>query len=433
MANPLVTPNMSLTEPGIGNTLSPTWAQDLNNNFTTLDQHNHAPGNGVQITPAGLDISSDLSFVGNNAIALRATRYNPLSLGSLTGTDLNELVVSGVDLYYIDGLGNQVRLTQNGSIVGTTGSISGLVSPASASYIGGSDTFVWQSGSGIAANMDFATAILRYPSTGYPTPSGNFISLQVPSTISSGYALTLPIPPASTSFLTMTPAGVISATPLFPLPGANIAAGSITTTQIASGTILGSNIATQTITGSNIVNQTIGASQVANQGVAQYNLAYKEVFTNPNQATITVNGSNTVLNVTTVSGGTYYGGPLQIQMGTVQGGLGYTDGINGSLSITSASNGSGLLFIVQLYEVISAVSNLVGTSKVIIPVNANAAGTSLIVVNPLPPMEMIRQPSSGAGTSVTYEIYVQCITQGSIAIAGSTALTVGANLRVYEL
>jgi len=210
MAN-ITTPNMFLVEPGIGTELSPTWAQDLNNNFATIDGHNHSAGSGVQVTPAGIDINVDLPFNGNNAISLRTTRYIPISLGSLTGADIDCLLVNGVDLYYIDGNGNHIRLTASGGIVGTPGSISGLTSPASASYVSATGTFVWQQNTGVAANMDLGTAILRYPGT-YPTPTGNYIALQVPSSLSTGYALTLPTAlPASEKVMTLDASGIIRA------------------------------------------------------------------------------------------------------------------------------------------------------------------------------------------------------------------------------
>lgn len=290
MPNPVVTPNMSLTEPGIGNTLSPTWAQNLNTNFLTIDQHNHAPGSGVQITPAGININQDLPFLDNNAVGLRSSRYqsqaSPLSLG----TDLNCTYVSGVDLYYNDGSGNQIRLTALGGIAGTPGSISNLVSPASASYVTADSTFVWQSSSGVAANMDAATYILRYPSTGYPTPTGTFIALQAPSTLATGYAMTFPVSlPSGNSFLQFNSSGALVQGPLITggitstnisasanilgtqlSPSANIlgtqlsASANILGSQLSStADILGNQIRGRTITGSNLVLGTVSGAEIA--------------------------------------------------------------------------------------------------------------------------------------------------------------------------
>lgn len=111
------TPNMGLTTPIVGVTTSPTWALNVNSDLSIIDQHDHSSGNGVQITPAGLNITIDLPFNDNNATTLRSSRYtsqgSPLSLV----TDIGCTYVSGADLYYNDTIGNQIRLTQSGSIV----------------------------------------------------------------------------------------------------------------------------------------------------------------------------------------------------------------------------------------------------------------------------------------------------------------------------
>lgn len=245
MSSPVVTPNMSLTEPAIGTTLSPAWATYLNANFGIIDSHTHEPGSGVPITPSAINITSDLLFNDNNATTLRSTRYTSQGSPLALGTDLNCTYVSGVDLYYNDGDGNQIRLTASGAPAGTPGSIANLVAPASATWVALTQTFVWSADSGIAANMDAGTLIVRYPGS-YPTPSGNYIALQAPTSLATGYALTLPALPVSNSFVQLTSAGTISATiPLSKgITASNIADATITHTQVAVGGIIGSNIET---------------------------------------------------------------------------------------------------------------------------------------------------------------------------------------------
>lgn len=204
-----LSPNMSLILPTVGQEPSPTWAQDLNASLTLVDQHNHTTGNGVPITPAGLNINTNLDLQSNNLINVRSTRHvaqgSPLSLP----TDLNCFYVSGVDAYYNDGNGNQVRLTQSGSIAGTSGSIGGLTSPASATYVAGSQTFVWQSAASTAANMDAGSYIFRNL-----TVSSNGITIATPSALSSNFTLTLPTAlPATLSFLQVDNSGNMSFAP----------------------------------------------------------------------------------------------------------------------------------------------------------------------------------------------------------------------------
>src|SRR5216684_1282662 len=124
---PNVTGALGVEPPGL------SWMELQNQSLGTLDGHNHTPGLGAQIPTAGININSDLAFGGFNATGLRTTRYTPQSL-PLGGADIGCLLVSGVDLYYIDSLGRQVQITIGGGVAGTPGSISGLTSPASVAY-----------------------------------------------------------------------------------------------------------------------------------------------------------------------------------------------------------------------------------------------------------------------------------------------------------
>lgn len=203
MANTFPTPNMNLAIPVVGVDLGPDWAFNVNNNFSFIDQHNHSAGSGVPINPGGLNINSDLTFNGNNAIGLRSLRLNSqASPISAVSPDLGILYQSGVDLYYNDGSGNQVRITQSGGVAGSPGSISNLTSPASASYVSANSTFVWQSAASTPANMDFASAILRN------LVANSFgLTLNPPSAMTADFSITLPTLPSVLSYLTIDASG----------------------------------------------------------------------------------------------------------------------------------------------------------------------------------------------------------------------------------
>lgn len=207
MAN-TISPDMGLVIPGVGTEISPTWATDLNSSLTIIDSHNHTPGSGVPIPPSGLNINSDLSFGGNNQISLRSSRYNPQTSPLSGSLDLGCVYVSGVDLYFNDENGNQIQITANGSIAGTSGSIANLTAPASASYVSGNKTFVWQSDANTAAAMDNGPVTIRKL-----TASSPGITLTAPSALTSNYTLTFPVsPPAQTSLLSMDNSGNIVST-----------------------------------------------------------------------------------------------------------------------------------------------------------------------------------------------------------------------------
>lgn len=201
----MATPNMGLTLPTVGVTAGPQYATDINNALTIIDSHDHTPGSGSAIPSTGLNINADLSFQGNNATVLRSTRFSAQPSVINAATDLNCLSVSGVDLYYNDGNGNQIRITQSGGVAGSPGSIASLASPASATYVSASDKFVWQSDANTSADMDFGSAIMRNN-----TPSSFALTLE-PPLLGSNYTITLPALPASQKIMTLDASGNMTA------------------------------------------------------------------------------------------------------------------------------------------------------------------------------------------------------------------------------
>lgn len=197
---------MSLPIPSAGQEPGPQYASDVNNSFTIVDGHTHNPGSGVQITTSGLNINADLLINNNNLTLVRSTRFQPQGSPLSGAMDLGCVYESGVDLYYNDGNGNQIRITSGGAIVGTAGSISGLVPPASASYNTGSGTFIWQSGATIPANMDFASAIFRNMTAG-----SNGVTVSAPAALGSNYTLVLPTIPGTTNFVSLDTSGNLAA------------------------------------------------------------------------------------------------------------------------------------------------------------------------------------------------------------------------------
>lgn len=257
-------PNMNLPVPVVGNEAGPQYAIDINACMAQIDAHDHTSGQGVQITPSALNINADLTFNSMNAVGLRSSRY--VSQGSpISGTsDLNCISVSGVDLYYRDGNGNIVRITQSGGVAGSPGSIANLTSPASASYVAIDETFVWQSDANVAANMDFRTAILRNAG------AGSFgLTLQAP-TLSGDATMTLPQVPLATNFLTIASTGTIGAA----IP---IAQG-ITTSMIADQNITTAKIADANVTLAKMAANSVDTAQIIDAAVtpakmAPYNIA----------------------------------------------------------------------------------------------------------------------------------------------------------------
>lgn len=197
---------MNLPIPVVGVDPGPDYATDLNSCLTIIDTHNHSSGSGVQITPSGLNINIDLPISNNNITGAKSVRFQPQSVALGGSSDKGCLYEVVSDLYYNDASGNQIRITQSGAVAGTPGSISNLVAPASASYVSGSLTFVWQSDVNTAANLDAGSIIVRNL-----TASSNGITISPPVSLASDYTITLPALPASQKFMTLDASGNISA------------------------------------------------------------------------------------------------------------------------------------------------------------------------------------------------------------------------------
>lgn len=199
------TPNMNLPVPTVGSESGPNYANDVNACFSILDSHTHTSGNGVQITPAGININADLPFLNNNAASLRSVRLQNQGGVISGGSDLACLYNNGGNLYFNDGSGNQIAMTAGGGIAGTPGSIANLVSPASATYTAASKLFTWSSGtSGKAAATDQGAITIRQTNTA----SAKGITLQSPNALAADFSLTLPASlPSSNQYMSIDTSG----------------------------------------------------------------------------------------------------------------------------------------------------------------------------------------------------------------------------------
>ena len=247
--------NMGLTIPIVSQTDGPTYATYINNDLSNIiDSHDHSSGKGVRITPDGINISSDLPFGDNNVTQARSVRFNPQSSTLAAASDLGCLYESGVDLYYNDGSGNQIRLTQSGGVSGTPGSITSLVAPATVTYT--APSFVFQSGVNTAGNLDGRNVILRNSSA-----SSNGLTLSPPSGMPSDFTITLPTLPASQSFMTIDGSGAMAAPVVYPLPTAGIANAAVTVAKLqASNYLISSSSGVASVTVSSM-------SHIANLGM----------------------------------------------------------------------------------------------------------------------------------------------------------------------
>ena len=186
----MVTPNMNLTLPVVSTTPGPLWATEVNNSFTTIDQHNHTFGNGAPIPSAALDINADLPFNGYNATLLNSTQF--IDQNGVIPSIVAGLYVSGSDLWFLDGASNPVQITSGGSIVGAGGTINGLpFLTASVTFYPGSGTYTFIKATDEAAPMDVGPVTVRRTSA-----LSNGVTI-TPASGTTNWTLTLPASPVS--------------------------------------------------------------------------------------------------------------------------------------------------------------------------------------------------------------------------------------------
>lgn len=109
------TPLMNLVLPDVGVTAGPTWATLLNAAMNLIDSHDHSSGKGSRIPTAGLNINADLELNGFNLTEILATVFNSQA-GTLGQTLTSRVYVVGNELYFNDGVGNAVKITNAGAV-----------------------------------------------------------------------------------------------------------------------------------------------------------------------------------------------------------------------------------------------------------------------------------------------------------------------------
>jgi hypothetical protein len=187
----MASPNMNLEIPFVLVTTDPLWAQYINDSLELIDEHDHSPGKGVLITPAGMNINADLDMDENNLTGVRTVRFESQASTPAGIDDLDIIYVKNNELCYRDDAGQEVQLTLNGTInvSGGIGVIAGLVAPASATYSPVSETFIWLKDTDEPAKMIMSDIImyefndpLSFPLTLKSQSLGAAMTLLLPNT-----------------------------------------------------------------------------------------------------------------------------------------------------------------------------------------------------------------------------------------------------------
>ena len=333
---------MSMTLPVVTSTSGPDYANEVNDDLDIIDEHNHTTGKGTPVPTSGLNINASLPFNGNDAYDLRTARFRTQTSTPSGAADVQIAFSKGGELHYRDASGNDVAITNGGSVAGTTGSIGGLTSPAAASY--GTGEFTWQSNTGgpNAAGMDCGPVTIR------DTTSAAFgITLKSPSSIPADYNITLPAsaPPSGSAFLRMNSSGVtddsieVDASTLEVSSTLHVKAQGVGTTQLADlgvtrakqaavGQVFGSDVETASTTNTSFTTLTGLAVTLTTTGRPVVIMAVPaSAPESPAEFYTSLTGGSTGAFVATAHLALYITGSATTSIGPIGiGGKGYTNG-----------------------------------------------------------------------------------------------------------
>ena len=204
----MTTPNMTLIlpVPGPAGTVGPTWASDLNTALELVDAHDHTSGNGVQVPSAGININGDLPMNENNLTEARTVRFEDQAASLTAGADIRIIYSKNGELVYRDGSGNEVQITNGGSVAGATGTITGMAAPASASYSTISKSYTFNQGTSKPGKLNISDIGL----VEFDNATAQPVTLKSPAALAAAYSLTMPGDlPLTTQHMTVSPTGEI--------------------------------------------------------------------------------------------------------------------------------------------------------------------------------------------------------------------------------
>ena len=185
------TPNMGLVIPVVEVTVGPDWATQINEAFDVIDAHDHSSGDGVKVTPTGLNINANLSMGSNTLTNTRAVRFVDQDTQFSAVADVGTLYVYNGEIVYRDVSGNNVQITDNGGLnlasIGTIGGDYGQPGiPASAIYSDLTNAFIFTRDTGIGAVLSGSDLQLTHP-----VLSEQPITISAPAGVTA-YDITLP-------------------------------------------------------------------------------------------------------------------------------------------------------------------------------------------------------------------------------------------------
>lgn len=253
----------SITLPTVSSTPGPTYATNVNDALTSIINVLDA-----KVTPAGIDINSDLSFRSGAAYYaatdLNRAEYTSLGATLSTATYPRTFYFVNGDAYINDAFGNAIRVTQSGSL--TAGAATNGIIGAGYNDTSNGVELQWDSAGGVYKMKD-GTGASDYASVEMDGAklsdgSANFVTLKAPAAMSSDLTYTFPTahPASLTEIVTCSTAGQLDTT-LTPSLTSVVTTGAVTVgntlTVSAGGATITAGGLTVTAGGINVAADTV--------------------------------------------------------------------------------------------------------------------------------------------------------------------------------
>jgi microcystin-dependent protein len=163
------TPNMNLSLPTPGGDTD-EWGEILNEALEAIDEHDHSIGKGTAIPAAGLNIDAALTLNSNHVEEVASVRMDRQDAVLATASDVNSVYVVEGDLYFNNGIGTPVQLTDGNSTVAPSSSDTppGIVLP----YAGLTAPLGYLMADGTAVSRSTYSALFAIIGTIYGTGDG---------------------------------------------------------------------------------------------------------------------------------------------------------------------------------------------------------------------------------------------------------------------
>ena len=327
----------SIAKPGVGVSVGPTWATDLNTTIDAVDNHDHSTNKGIRITPAAINVNSDVEFNQNSATELKNLIFDASVTAATTAHSIYQ--ASG-NLYWRNGAGTAVQITTGSTVNAGAGSIDGMTgTDAGATFVDGAKSYNFFCDSG---NTDFGKMahadLLLYKFTDDNTADTDYITLAA-STLASGSSGTVTVP-AETGTILTTNTSYAGAVINIATSASNYA---INLKPHGTGhVVIGNGSATGKLTSNGAYDLILDTNSGTNSSsIAITDAANGSISLIPNGTGEIVIGSGAASGKITSSGA--HDLVLDTNAGTNSGSISITDAANGDISF--APNGTGKILV----------------------------------------------------------------------------------------